>query len=130
MKLKIKISDIIIIFLVTGLTLFSAYSVYMKPRGISQVLIRGQDSEWAFPADAKETITVKGILGNTIIRIENGRSWVESSPCENQTCVASGCLTKQGQWAACLPNNVLLMISGNDKTNEKSGGDIIDAVVW
>jgi len=123
MKLQFKISDVIIILLASGFTFFSAYRAYIKPQGQAQVLVRGHDSEWAFPVDAEETVVVSGPLGDTVVRIHNNRAWVESSPCENQTCVSSGSVARQGQWAACLPNNVLLMIKG-------TGGDDVDAVVW
>jgi hypothetical protein len=123
MKLPIKIPDILIILLAAGLTFFSAYTAYIKPQGQAQVLIRGQDSEWAFPIDAEETVIVPGPLGDTVVSIRGNRARVESSPCENQTCVASGTLARQGQWAACLPNNVLLMIHG-------TGDDDVDAHVW
>jgi len=122
-KPRLKIPDVIIILLAAGLTFFSAYSAYLKPYGQPHVLIRGQGGEWAFPLDAAETVVVPGPLGNTVVRIHGNRAWVESSPCENQTCVASGLLARQGQWAACLPNNVLLMIQG-------TGDDDVDAVVW
>ena len=88
-----------------------------------QVLIRGQGSEWIFPIEVQETVVVPGIIGNTIIRIEDQKAWVDSSPCDNQTCVASGYVGRQGQWAACLPNGVLLIIQG-------FGGDDVDAVAW
>ena len=120
MKTRLKITDILIILLVTGFTVFSGYNAYLKPQGKPQVLIRGQGSEWLFPIDASEIIAVSGPLGGTTVRIEENRAWIESSPCDNKTCVASGALLRQGQWAACLPNNVLLMIQGE-------GGDI-DAV--
>jgi len=112
MKLKIKIPDILIIAISAGFTFLSAFDAYIKPQDTLQVLIRGQDSEWYFPMDAEENVIVSGPLGDTIIRIQENRAWVESSPCENQTCVASGIVFRQGQWAACLPNNVLLMIEG------------------
>ena len=123
MKPPIKAADIFIIFLVTGITFYLAYNVYLVPQGNVQVLIRGQGSEWTFPVDSEEIITVSGPLGDTIVKIENNQTWVEKSPCFNQTCVASGVITRQGQWAACLPNNVLLMIQGG-------GTDEIDAVSW
>jgi len=122
MKLPIKAADVFIIFLVTGVTFYFAYSVYFISQGNAQVLIRGQGSEWTFPVDAGETITVSGPLGNTIVIIANNQAWVEKSPCFNQTCVASGIISRQGQWAACLPNNVLVMIQGT--------GDDVDAVSW
>jgi hypothetical protein len=123
MKFRLKIPDILIIMLVAGFAFFSAYNVYIKPQGKAQVLIRGQGSEWTFPIEAEETVVVRGILGNTIVQIGNNRAWVESSPCGNQTCVATGLIARHGQWAACLPNNVLLMIQGE-------GGYDVDIVAW
>ena len=98
------------------------------------MLIRGHGGEWLFPIDADEIIAVSGPLGDTIVRIGDNRARVESSPCDNQTCVASGLLTRQGQWAACLPNNVLLMIqggtSGGAGSEASRGGNDIDALAW
>ena len=126
MKPMLKFPDILIILMISVFTFFSCYTVYVKPQGNAQVLIRGQDNEWLFPIDADEIIAVPGPLGKTIVRIVDSRAWVESSPCDNQTCVSSGLLTRQWQWAACLPNNVLLMIQGGIK----SGGSDVDAVAW
>ena len=118
----LKITDVIVILLVAGITVFSAYNA-LKPRGNARVLIRGQGSVWTFPLDATETVAVSGPLGETLARIGGNQAWVEYSPCDNQTCVATGLISRQGQWAACLPNNVLLMIQG-------SGGEDADVVTW
>lgn len=123
MKLPVKIPDVFIILLAAGLTTFSAYAVYMKPQGAARVLIRGQGREWTFQLDADETVVVNGPLGDTVVKIQGNRAWVESSPCENQTCTAAGFIVKRGQWAACLPNNVLLMIRG-------TADEDVDAISW
>jgi len=120
---KIKFADILIIFLAAVVTVYSFVTVYIKKNNNINILIRGQDSEWTFPINAEEVITVSGILGDTIVKLHDNRAWVESSPCDNQTCVASGFIRKQGQWAACLPNNVLIMIQG-EKEND------IDSAAW
>lgn len=125
MKPRIKILDIIIILLVITFTLLASYFAYMKPLENSQVLIRGLGGDWLFPVEAEEIIVVPGPLGNTTVRIQQQRAWVESSPCENQNCVTSGFIALQGQWAACLPNNVLILIQGD--SGEVSD---VDAVVW
>jgi len=130
MKPRIKFPDIIIIILVTGITLFSGYSVYMKPDEKTQVLIRGQGSEWFFPIDADEVITVSGPLGDTMVSIAENRVWVKSSPCDNQTCAAAGYLTRKGQWTACLPNNVLVVIQGGASGGVSGRSDDVDAVAW
>lgn len=118
-----KLPDVLIICFSLALVIFLSHSAYVKNTGTKTVLIRGQNDEWTYSIDADETVRVKGPAGITVIRIHENRAWVESSPCENQNCVAAGHISRQGQWAACLPNNVLVMITGN-------GDDDVDAVVW
>ena len=126
MRIWLRTFDIIIILFVAVLTFFSAYSVYLKPQGKSDVLIRGQSGEWIYPVETEETVIVPGPIGETIVRIHGNRAWIESSPCDNQNCVVTGQIARQGQWAACLPNSVLLMIHG---TEDIEGNDV-DAIVW
>ena len=116
--------DIIIILSAAAVAFISLYSAYIQPRGQTQVMIQiRNDEKWFFPIDARETVAVKGPIGETIVRIEGNRAWIESSPCDNQTCVAAGFISRQGQWAACLPNNVLLMLFGAKDGN-------VDSIVW
>ncbi|AEF82166.1 NusG domain II-containing protein [Leadbettera azotonutricia] len=124
-KFPLKFLDLVMIFLALALTGLSAYRVYAKPRNTTQVVIQGPDRSWVFPLDAEETVTVPGPLGNTIIRIHDNEAWVEDSPCDNKTCVAVGHIGRHGDWAACLPNNVMLMIEGsNDRPNA------LDRTAW
>ena len=113
-KMPVKIPDMVIILLALGLTGFSAFTAYIKPGNSSRVLIRAQDGQWVFPLNAEETLSVGGPLGNTVVRIHGNEAWVESSPCTNQICVASGHVNSRGAWVACLPNNVMFIIEGND----------------
>jgi hypothetical protein len=123
MKIHVKKFDILIILFVTSMTLFSAYRIYMQPHDRIQVLIRGQDNEWIFPKEAETAVIVSGPLGNTIVKLHQNSAWVESSPCDNQNCVAAGSISRYGQWTACLPNNVLLIIKGEGNTD-------VDSISW
>ena len=114
MKVPVKIPDVLIILLALGVTGFSAFAAYIQPGNTSQVLIQGQEGQWIFPLNAEETLSVRGPLGNTVVRIHGNEVWVESSPCNNQICVASGHVASRGAWVACLPNNVMFVIEGND----------------
>ena len=104
-----------------AITGFSAWSTYLNPRNTVQVVIEGHSRKWIFPLDAEETISVAGPLGDTIVRIHGGQAWVESSPCDNKICVAAGRLHKRGEFAACLPNIVLVMIEGRDDHKKPDG---------
>lgn len=115
---EIKIIDILIILIAVGLTVLTAYSAYIKPSGKSQILIQGQNSEWIYNLESEETVKVNGPIGHTIVRISDGVAWVESSPCSNQNCVAMGIVRRNGQWTACLPNEVLVIVQGSGEDNE------------
>ena len=122
--MRIKILDIIIIIITAAAAFYAVYFAYIMPRGQTQVFIQAQERQWFFPISAQETVVVKGLIGDTVIKIDGNRAWVESSPCDNKTCAASGFLSRQGQWAACLPNNVLLILLGQNED------DSIDSVAW
>jgi hypothetical protein len=113
-RFPVKGLDFVMILLALGLTGVSAFAAYVKPRNTAQILINGSDREWVFPLDADERVVVPGPLGDTIVRIHDKQAWVESSPCANQVCVAAGHVTAQGEWVACMPNNVFLMIEGRE----------------
>ena len=111
----------VIIFLALCLTGFSFFAVYIKPQDSLRVLIEGKNQKWIFPLDAEETIYVQGPLGTTVVRIHENQAWVESSPCDNKICVSAGHLRNNGEFAACLPNNVLIMVEGNDVPGKIDG---------
>lgn len=122
MKAILKPLDIVILCLSITLILLIVLGIYAAPRKANEVIIRGQDKTWIFPLDAEEQIQVPGPLGNTLVEIHGGKAAIVSSPCKNQTCVERGHLNRSGQWTACLPNNVFLLIEGVH--------DDLDAVSW
>jgi len=93
-------------------------------------LIRSKGGEWTYPVEAEETLIVSGPLGSTAIKLEKNSARIENSPCDNKTCAAAGAITKQGQWTACLPNNVLLIITGSRRQTRSEGGSDVDSVAW
>jgi hypothetical protein len=89
------------------------------------VRIEGSGQQWIFPLDAEETVNVNGPLGNTVIQIHGNQAWVDSSPCKNQFCITMGHAKSNGDWAACLPNNVFFIIKGNNDIQKNT-----DAATW
>jgi len=114
--------DLFLLIPALGLVIASFFFVYSGKSSSIIINIKSDSGEWVFPADTAETVKVSGPLGDTIITINNGAARITASPCMNQTCVASGKVCMPGQWAACLPNRIMLY-AANDN-NE------IDAAVW
>ncbi|MDR2575427.1 MAG: NusG domain II-containing protein [Treponema sp.] len=92
--------------------------------GSSLVNVRGENGQWVFPIDSVESIVVSGPLGDTVVELGGGGACITSSPCLNQTCVSAGRILAQGQWAACLPNRVMIYIDEGESNNN------VDASAW
>ncbi|GHV77290.1 hypothetical protein AGMMS49942_21110 [Spirochaetia bacterium] len=110
--------DFLALGLSLGLTVFSSWLVYAKPAAGARVIVQSEGGTWMFPLNAEETLRLPGPLGETIVEIGGGRTWVQSSPCNNQTCVAAGRLYRRGQWTACLPNKVFIYMEGTVDEND------------
>ena len=61
---------------------------------------------------AKRTIQVEGPLGITVVEVDGARAHVVSSPCPDKICIRMGWLERAGDYAACLPNRVLVEVGG------------------
>jgi hypothetical protein len=119
-----KVFDYCIVFLMLCVVGASFLLTWSGAGGGSTVHLKGEDGEWVFPADAVETVHVSGPLGVTVIEMNGSVARITASPCLNQTCVASGAVHAPGQWAACLPNRVMLYVS------EGKTEDNVDATAW
>lgn len=64
------------------------------------------------PLATSTTVTVAGRLGPTRIEVQDGRARLAASACTQRLCVRAGWLSHSGALAACLPNGVLLRLSG------------------
>ena len=72
----------------------------------------------AYPLTEARTVSISGVLGPTVIRIESGRARVVSDPGPRQYCVKQGWLTRPGEIALCAPNHVSLSLSGGQPLYE------------
>lgn len=60
-------------------------------------------------------VQVHGAIGNAVIQIADGKARFAKSPCHNQYCVHQGWLSRHGQAAICLPNQISLELVGEKK---------------
>jgi hypothetical protein len=60
--------------------------------------------------DRDRELTVTGPLGPSVLQIKDGKVRFVSSPCRNKLCVHSGWLSRGGEFAACLPNHISIVV--------------------
>jgi len=76
------------------------------------ILVTGQENQ-RHSLLRNQTLTVNGKLGDSVIRIKNGKAAFIDSPCSNKQCIHSGWLDRNGDTTACLPNRITLSVIGN-----------------
>jgi len=122
-RIGLRIGDILI-FLIALTILLASYGLINSGFGSSDtkgdliLKISAPGGEWIYPLDKKMEIGVDGPLGTTIVNIDNGKAWISESPCTNKICIAAGVITSYNSWVACLPNKVLISISGSNIEDE------------
>ena len=82
----------------------------------SKVQIRiGDKVHSTYDLNQHRDIKVQGAMGDAVIHIGQGKVRFSRSPCHNQYCVHQGWLTRSGQVAICLPNQISLELIGEQK---------------
>ncbi len=82
----------------------------------AKVQIRLGDTVYAtYSLNQQRDIPVHGTMGTAVIHIAQGKARFAKSPCRNQYCVHQGWLTRAGQAAICLPNQISLELIGDSK---------------
>lgn len=57
-------------------------------------------------------LRIHGALGDSLISISQGKVRFKQSLCNNQYCVHQGWLSRAGQVAICIPNQISLQLTG------------------
>jgi len=80
----------------------------------SQLNIRqGNELVGTYDLNQTKEIHLHGSIGDSIIQIEQGKVRFKQSPCNNQYCLHQGWLSRAGQVAICIPNQVSLQLISN-----------------
>ena len=111
-KIKLKPIDYIIGVLFLCTAIFSLVYAIRHKDGSPRLIVTAGKNEWVYPLNVDRTIDVEGALGISRIAIENGQARFLDSPCSNRICVQSPPLWREGDWSACLPNQVFLRREG------------------
>ncbi|MDE7226904.1 MAG: NusG domain II-containing protein [Treponemataceae bacterium] len=78
--------------------------------GTPLLVVNTPDGEFVYPLDTDRTIPAAGALGMSTLVIRDGRASFAQSPCPNKDCLRAAAISRTGEWAACLPNRILIRI--------------------
>jgi len=117
--LKIRKSDIVLTFSIVFICVVLAVIPFFFSRDGSSVLIYVDGKLFAEKNISENSRTdVDGML--TVV-VENGKVYIENSVCPVGVCEHTLPITKSGDSIICLPNKIMVKISGEGETDAISG---------
>lgn len=114
-------------FALIGIVLALAFLFWIIPRGLgvfakteaSRVRITVAGEEYGtYSLSEDQTIEIND---TNICEIKGGKVNMIEADCPDQLCIRQGSIHIQGESIVCLPNRVVLEITGNDKDDQLDG---------
>ena len=117
---SLRKADILLFFSFLALAALIAALPLVRSSGNEQKvrIISGGELVGIYPLDNDIDVEVKHDGHLNIVSIKDKKVHMEYSDCRNQICVHTGEITQTGDTIVCLPNYVIVEITG-----EKEGGD-------
>lgn len=116
MHLRLTLGDKILIgcLLLLSLASYPLFRTLMTAGSQVQIETDGNIFQ-VFPLDSEQTIAVPGPLGTTYVVIHDGAVHVSASPCHGKICVNTGEISYAGQLIVCVPNKVVVRVTGKEE---------------
>jgi hypothetical protein len=112
--MEIKLGDILIIITALCFIVVFSLNIFTHRASAGELHVILPDKEYIYTLQKNEEITIQGPLGASVIHIKDNHVCMHSSPCSLQLCVEKGTITHPGEWIACLPNKILIIIKGKE----------------
>ena len=122
---SLRKADILLFFSFLALAALIAALPLMRSSGNGQMvrIISGGEVVGIYPLEKDIEVEVDRGGHLNIVSIEDKKVSMKYSDCRNQICVHTGEITRPGDTIVCLPNYVIVEITGS-----REGGDEDDAV--
>ena len=104
--------------LLVGILLLAALLLFAVTRGSREtgatavVTVDGTEVG-RYPLNKPGTFPLNG--GSNILVVGNGEAWVTEANCPDKICMAMGKISRNGEFIACLPNRLLIVVEGGEK---------------
>ena len=67
----------------------------------------------SYPLDRETDVVLQGVNGGTNhLHIADGQAWLSEASCPDKVCVHMGKISEAGQSIICLPNRMVLEVTG------------------
>jgi hypothetical protein len=109
---KPLIGDCLIIFASFVAVIFMFQQFWSFEQASKLKIRQGNQMIGTYDLNQARELIIHGALGDSLISINQGKVRFKQSPCNNKYCVHQGWLSRAGQVAICIPNQISLQLIG------------------
>lgn len=130
MNLSLRKADFFLFFIFAAAAALIAAASFLHSSSESpdmvRIICRGQEyGNYPLNKDAEIEISREG--HRNVVVIHDSTVHMDYSDCKNQICVHTGEISTAGETIVCLPNYVIVEITGNEEGGEDDAA--VDAIV-
>lgn len=109
-------ADIVVVVLAIALLpwLYMSYWGDSSQGREVRILIGGKEQS-VISLNRNTRFQIQGKLGPSTVEIYDGKVRFTQSPCQGKQCIHTGWLEHGGEFAACLPNAISLLVLGDNQ---------------
>lgn len=117
----ISVKDVrIILTVIAALLLFIVCYIHTRGNGNTVIITHnGKELSRRYSLNTDRTIKIRNDNGKitNVVRIKNGKVYMESADCPDKICIHQGKKSKDGESITCLPNRVVVEVKGEDRSD-------------
>ena len=102
------------ILLLAALLLFAVTQCGRETGATAVVTVDGEEVG-RYPLSKSGIFPLNG--GTNILVVEDGEAWVTEANCPDKICMAMGKISRNGEFIACLPNRLLIVVEGGEQSS-------------
>lgn len=99
--------------------------VGLRQPGQAVLVKQGEDTVFTAPLAHRRIAELNGPLGVTRLEIDNGEARIVDSPCPYKVCISMGKISRQDEIIACVPNRLLVQVTGVDEAGKEPDYDLL-----
>lgn len=99
-------ADVAVVVILVAIAAAAIIAFTAKKADVAVVSVDGRKTEYSL--QKTETIDLDCLT----VHIDGGKVWVTNSTCLDHTCEKSGKISSPGQSIVCLPNKIVITVSG------------------
>lgn len=114
--------DKVLILILSLITVLSFYFIkVIFPAGVEASIKVEERYLGPYMLTEDRVFEIKGPLGHTEVEIKDGKIRIKKAPCRDKICMKQSWISNSGESLICLPNKVMVYITGEAR---------YDAISW